>query len=811
MTKDGILRCLGVFLIFLFLQHLMLGQGKVTGRITDKETGEPLAFTAVVSEKTNQGTYSDIDGYYEIEVKDTSDVLLFMYVGFHQKKISWTGQSELNVALEASVILLTGIEITPRVNPAEIIMRRVINNRKLNDPESGTTFRYDSYNKLIFTAELDSTVINDPAKFNSLDTAEKKAVDFLEEQYLFLMESVSQRKFMPPDRSEETIIATRVSGLQNPEFALLGTQLQSFSFYEESVEVLDRIYLSPLSDGAINKYLFILEDSTFSGVDTVYNISFRPRKGKNFEGLQGQLFINTNGYALQQVIAFPAQSNESGFNIRIQQKYELIENKKWFPVQLNSRIDMPFAKVNSLGMVGIGRSYIRNIRLGEAMRAREFTPVTLQMETMASRQPDSLWNKYREHALDQKELKTYHVIDSIGEETNLDRTLTMMQMMASGKIPIGKISIDLDRILRFNRFEGFRLGLGMHTNDFLSKKFSLGGYFAYGFHDKNPKYGADLVLNLKRKRNAWVKLIYENDVIETAGNQFDKPIGALDPSKYYQVFVNRMDRYEKQELQINARLIGNFTSMLFANHKLVSPFENYRFISSEYAGTVLFENTFEVSEAGIMVRYAPGEKLVRTGNQELRLGGRWPVFWAKFSRGLDEILNGEYSYSRLDFMLEKKFKIRLLGEFDTRFYAGKIDEGLPLSMAYNVRGSFSHYSLATPFSFETVRTNEFQHTSYFMAHFRHNFMDLLIRGKKAGPQISLVHNMVWGDMKEKNRHNVEIHTTSKGYFESGIQVDRLLRMQFSGLGIGVFYRYGPYHLPDTINNFAFKLAYSFMF
>jgi hypothetical protein len=51
----------------------------------------------------------------------------------------------------------------------------------------------------------------------------------------------------------------------------------------------------------------------------------------------------------------------------------------------------------------------------------------------------------------------------------------------------------------------------------------------------------------------------------------------------------------------------------------------------------------------------------------------------------------------------------------------------------------------------------------------------------------------------------------KGYYESGLQVDNLYTSGFSSLGLGVYYRYGAYTLPQTFDNFAIKLSSRFNF
>ena len=103
---------------------------------------------------------------------------------------------------------------------------------------------------------------------------------------LFLMESIAERNYIPPHHSKELVTESRISGLKTPFFSLLGTQLQSFSLYEDYVEIYGLNYLSPISKGSINKYLFILEDTLVFWCDTSFIISFCPRKTSFFTGLK---------------------------------------------------------------------------------------------------------------------------------------------------------------------------------------------------------------------------------------------------------------------------------------------------------------------------------------------------------------------------------------------------------------------------------------------------------------------------------------------------------------------------------------------
>ncbi|MEN9348107.1 MAG: hypothetical protein RLZZ77_1618 [Bacteroidota bacterium] len=796
-----------LFLFFL-LGHWSVCAQVFSGRVLDEKTKEPLAFVAIGEVGSTRGGYSDIDGKFAIEVSGNGAQLRMALVGYDEKTVVFAGQDPQDYFLKSNSYNLSEVVIRPGENPAERIMKKVIAERDANNPEGDRSFNYKSYNKFVFTTDIDSTKLAAKAQ---QDTSMREMAKFFAESHLMLMESVTERKYSPPGRTVENILANKISGLTSPDFAMLATELQSFSFYTETFKVNDINYLSPLASSAVRKYLFILEDTTFVGLDTVYTISFRPRRHFNFEALKGQLFISTNGYALQQVIAEPNEQEE-GINIRIQQNYNRISNK-WFPYQLNVDMTLPGASVNGVPMKGEGRSYVSDVNFDLDFSKRDFGPIVLMMEKDAKVKTDAEWDSLRFVPLNEKEKNTYRFIDSLGKEANLDKKVKMLEMALTGKIPIGKISLDLGRILSANAYEGFRLGIGAHTNDFLSPYWSVGGYYGYGFKDKAGKYGADFQVNLYRKRNAWLKVLYENDVREMTAGQLERPFGGLLAQGYYPVFVSRMDRYEKTELLLHGRLIGNVTGQAFLNRQFIQAFSDYGFTYLTADNVSLVKTEYATTEAGFWMRWAPGERLARMGNREIRLGGRWPVLYLKYTQGLKDVLEGEFAYRRVDAMIEKTFKITNVGELSIRSYAGFTEDDLPLSFLYNARGTNSiNYAeqkfvgIAAPFTFETMRTNEFAHSEFVAVHVRHQFKELLLKTEKFRPYISIVHNMLWGRLNNASQHSIATKSANKGFFESGLVLDNLMKSGFTGLGLGFFYRYGPEQLPVARDNFAAKVS-----
>jgi TonB-linked SusC/RagA family outer membrane protein len=89
----------------------LFAQVKVTGAITDQTDGSPLIGVNIVEKNTANGTVSDIDGAYSLEVSGPDVVLVFSYTGYAPQEIALNGRSQLNVVLATEATLLNQIVV----------------------------------------------------------------------------------------------------------------------------------------------------------------------------------------------------------------------------------------------------------------------------------------------------------------------------------------------------------------------------------------------------------------------------------------------------------------------------------------------------------------------------------------------------------------------------------------------------------------------------------------------------------------------------------------------------------------------------
>ncbi len=812
LNKKSLKLKLFYLIIAIGFTHLLFAQNKLSGKVIDEKTKAPLAFVNIIIVNANVGTTTDIDGKFTINSLSPILTLKLSYVGYALKEVNVKGKKSVVIGLTQTSYQLTEFKVLPGINPAERIIRATIKNSKIHNPEKSLNFKYQSYNKIYFTGEIDSSILNNPNKINALDTGDQQAIKWLDKHHLFMMESVSERKYKQPDKSFEKVIASRVSGLKNPTFSLLATQMQSFSFYNPTINVLDKTYLNPISKNSINKYLFLIEDTIFNHADTVYVISFRPRKGKNFDALKGLLYINTDEFALQNVIAEPVNQDES-INIKIQQQYKKVEGK-WFPAQLNSTMIFNNMQVNNFKIMGISRSYITHIEINPELKNKEFSYVATEIENDATKKDDAFWNKYRVDTLSAKEKNTYHVIDSLGKAEHFDKKINGLTALMTGKLKWGFVSLDLNKFLAYNDYEGIRLGAGLHTNRKIAKWFNIGGYGAYAFKDKTAKYGGDANFLINYRNDISLNFSYKKDVEEPGVvNFYDYKVPLLSTQNNRVLYLSRMNNIEKKEVYLKFRTLRYLKVYLFANQENVSVTNNYYFNKIIDNTTSIKDRNYLFNEVGVEFRYAFKEKVMQTLSMKYATPSKYPVIYAKIEHGVKNF-NGDYAYTRFTLRTQKRFYIKNLGHPSFFVETGYIDGNVPEHKLNSSLGSFSTntFLIATENAFETMLPYEFFSNKYLFVHFQHSFGSLLLKIKKFEPEFVVTSSFGIGTLNNANMHQgVAFKTMKKGYYESGFLINNILKLNFTTFGVGIFYRYGPYQLIKKSDNITLKMSLGYAF
>jgi len=455
------------------------------------------------------------------------------------------------------------------------------------------------------------------------------------------------------------------------------------------------------------------------------------------------------------------------------------------------------------------------VELNPDLIRRQFSQISIEMEADAGERDEQFWYAYRKDSLSDRERNTYHYIDSIGREADLDRIAGTVKSLLSSRLPLGKIDLDLSRIVNYNQYQGLYLGLGLLTNRKFSQTLEMGGYWGYGFKDKAAKYGGNIGITLDRYRDIRLRLGYYNDVTETGGvSIFDEKDNLLNPAAFRNLFVRRMDKTTGMEAALSFRALRWATVNLGIINEKKLPANDYRFqISENLQGEPLLSNDFTFTELTAGFRLAYKEKFLQMPDSRISLGTKFPVVWFNYSRGIDNLLNGQYTYNKYDLKINSSFYFKYFGETKINIRAGFVDTPIPYTNLYNGRAAFKTFSVYAQDAFLTQRMNEFLSDRYLFLFYTHNFGRLLLRTNKFNPEIAVAANFGIGSISKPNLHqNVAFETMDQIYCESGLMINRLLNLPgFYTLGVGVFYRFGYYHLPVLADNFTYRLTVLYTF
>lgn len=93
------------------MQGILAQDIAVTGTVTD-DLGTPLPGVNVVEKGTTNGTSTDFDGNYSIEVSSTTATLVFTSMGYSSKEVAVNGQTRVNAVLSEDAEMLGEVVVT---------------------------------------------------------------------------------------------------------------------------------------------------------------------------------------------------------------------------------------------------------------------------------------------------------------------------------------------------------------------------------------------------------------------------------------------------------------------------------------------------------------------------------------------------------------------------------------------------------------------------------------------------------------------------------------------------------------------------
>ena len=827
-----------LLLLVFIIPFLAISQHKIQGIVIDSKTKQPLPFASIVT-NTNFGTLTDIDGEFHIKAKNSFSQITISYVGYQPITISISSEDKfISIKLKTSIENLNEVLITAKENPALQIIRNAIKNKPKNNIEKSlNSFKFNSYNKILVTANPDSingkvdsvfVIKQGLKKFKKLDSSNYKFKKEINKQHLYISEKISEFQFQKGKKKKEVILASRMAGLKQPIYELLAITFQDFSFYNDVYTVAGTKYTNPIANNAIKQYNYKILDTISTKNGNSILIYFKPKEKKEFLGIEGVLYIDTQSYAITKAIA----ELKGVVNIKAVQNYSYIKKyATWFPDNMNVILKkgdnnenislfggtIKFSKSkkndsivntrkNNPGDITyfISKSINSNIEINIPIIVKK-SASTMQFNDDANNQKEVFWNKYRSDSLTNRGKKTYLVLDSLAKEEGVERKINLARNILKGYYPTKYINLDLGKIINLNNYEGLRVGFGGVTNSNFSSKFKIESYIAFGTKDKDFKYSFGASTRFNKETNTWFGANFTNDIKEAAALDFIAENNSFSPINPRNLNISKFYNYKTASVYLKHDIQPNLEAKLQFSAGDYKPLFNYQFIS-----TTKNLSEYKLTTATLGLQYNPKSEYMNSPLGKLTIKNKFPQFTFQLTKSIDNLLESNFDFTQINFRV--LHKIKRLRKATTHILAegGIVFGDTPISHLYNSTPNYTFKSpwrkrvtLAGKNSFETMGYNEFISDRFVAIHLKHEIKSFKIT-TKFKPQLTLVTRAAIGDIDNAEYHNgLDFKSLKKGYIESGLELNSL----FKGFGLSAFYRYGAYKNPDWSDNLALKLTY----
>lgn len=805
-----------LFCLFLFTHFALLSQVSINGIVTDETSNQPLPF-ATVKAGTKAYAMTSVNGEFAIRSKTFPVSLTISFLGYHTKNIIIQSKTskKIEIKLSPKEENLSTVNLDSTKNVAAKIIKEAINRKNQNNPKKAfQSFSYKSYNKLKITED-------NQAKLDTKDTTKVDMQRLFNEAHSFLSEKVSLHQFTKGVEEKETVLATRMTGFKEPIYNALGIKIQSNSLYEEDYTIFNNKYIGPLSNRALKNYYYKVLGST-QDTKPAFIILFQPRKSKEFASLEGVLYLDVKTLQIQKAII----ELRGELNVMAAHDFQYIEEQQsWFPIRqkITIRPGIGRQKVSlfggqiSVGRIGnskkkvesnneflVSETDLLDIELNTKQDINLKDP-TIKIDKEANSRSETYWNQYRTSAITEKDLNSFPIVDSIVKAQNIKRKIDVVQSFNIGYYPVGFFNFDLTYPIKYNNFEGLRLGVGGLTNSKFSKRFRIEGYVVYGFRDSKSKYGVGGGVLLNKNSNSWLNVNYTDDIREVGSFFY------LTDRRVYSLFEPRLvniDFYYKHRTwssSIQHQIFPKLLSELQFSTSNINQTGGYQYLNNN----TLFSG-YKTAESTIALRWSPFSKFLKTPKGIKEIHDGYPKITAQYTQGYKGIFDSNFDYSKIG--VKAEYVINRINQSQTSilFEADIATGDIPLTHLYHAYPNaptketiLQRFSVAGRRTFETMFFGEFFSDKLSTLQLKHSIRPIRI-ANWLNPELVFITRYAIGDIENiENHQGVNFSSLQQLYQESGFEINKL----FAGFGLSFAYRYGAYHLPQFEDNLSFKFTF----
>ncbi|PKQ61428.1 hypothetical protein BZG02_15865 [Labilibaculum filiforme] len=513
---------------------------ELSGYVKDKDSKEAIPFANVWFQGTTLGTTSDLNGFFRISSSKT-DTLCVSSVGYKSEKISIKKSGyQIEVLLENDVMQLSEVKVKPKVPRAKVLFDLIQEHKKENRQQIQSVSNYKS---------VENTTV-----YIAIDTA-SKVNRFISDINEVTLESDDKSiRFSPIYLAEKAMSYTTDSSSvafkkrdgifpnlnQAIESMILNNVVVDLDFYKDQINILDRGFISPLSNSAMLYYHLYYNDSTIVNNIKYYSFSFAPKNPYN-PLFSGHFTIEDGSFALTEIEAnIPQEANlnfVNGFKGKV--NYKKRNEGGWFYEEQEVGLNMSL-RINKDSLSNYSSKRMENVSSGNWLisKTTRYSTAERLNEVKAS-----VWKNQAEFIANDIEEENYDRVGKLKQERAVKGVdaiggIVLSSYMKAGKFDIGPVF----SIYTTNTVEGTRITAPIRTNERMWERFSVGGFLGVGTKSKELKYGLNLIYQPQKSDQFIMRFNYSDDY------------NLVSQDKYLRFIKNNPN------IKGNSNFIGSFTT-----------------------------------------------------------------------------------------------------------------------------------------------------------------------------------------------------------------------------------------------------------
>ncbi len=632
--------------------------------IIRNEAGDPLPFATVYVEGTTQGTTSNPDGAYRLELQPGQYPLVFQYLGyrpFTTRVEVGTAPLTLDVTLREDAVELQEVVVRADAeDPAYPIIRKAMAKRKYYRDQV-PAYQCKAYVK------GNIKFLEAPEKFMGQELGDLGGtLDSNRQGIIYLAESTSRLSYRAPDDYREEMISTKVSGDDNG-FGFNRASQMDFNLYE-NYAFFNRQILSPIAGNAFGYYKYRLVGSLPDEAGRlVHKIEVIPRRPED-PVYQGYIYITEGLWNIQQADLMLRQGSikvPALDSLRIRQVYVPVKEPDVWRL-FSQHIDFK-AGLFSFRLAGNFTGIFSEYVLEPEFTKSTFGGEVFRVEEGANELPMIYWDSIRPVPLTSEERLDYvkkdslqevrrsrSYLDSVDQVRNRFRVFNLItgyNRQNSFRKRELEISSPLTT-LQFNTVQGWNVGIDLayrqEYGKYNTRWWEASARFNYGFSDRRLRYGGSFIYRFDQVRRTQLRL---SGGVEAAQFNGENPISPTLNSML--TLINRrnyMKLYDRSFglLAFQRELINGLrlnTSVEYARRSPLVNQTNYSFkdqnsrtyLSNDPVDPLNFDPAFEAHEAlvwTVELRLRFRQEYASYPRRRFILGWKGPEIYLRYRKGL---------------------------------------------------------------------------------------------------------------------------------------------------------------------------------